>query len=103
MVERDARGLDLLDEVEYLVRGVHEGLKLRDLAADVAVDARDGKARQFGRAQVARKRRVKGDAELVVLEARRNVGMGLGVDVGIDAQRHAGDLAYLNCHAVEAL
>ena len=32
------------------------------------------------------------DAEFVVLEARRDIGVGFGVDVGIDAQRN-GSLA----------
>ena len=43
-------------------------------------------ARQRRGAAVAGQRLVVGDAELVVLQAGRDVGVGPGVDVGIDAQ-----------------
>jgi hypothetical protein len=44
-----------------------------------------------------------GDAELVVAPPCCDVFVGTGVDVGVDAQRHAGPLAEAGADAVEVL
>ena len=79
-------GLHRLHQVEQAVQRVEVGLHLRDLRADVAIDAHHLQARQRRGAAVAGQRLVVGDAELVVLQAGGDVGVGAGVDVGIDAQ-----------------
>ena len=81
-------GLDRLDQVEQAVQRVEVGLHLRDLRADVAVDAHHLQPGQRGGAAVAGQRLVVGDAELVVLQAGGDVGVRAGVDVGVDAQAH---------------
>ena len=83
---RDAFGLERLDQVEQAVQRVEVGSDLGDLRADVAVDADHLEARQRRCAPVRCQRLVVRDAELVALQAGRDVGVRLGVDVGVDAQ-----------------
>ena len=86
VMDGDARALDALDQVEQPVERVQVGLDLRDLRADVAVDAHHLQARQLGRAAIGGQRLVVRDAELVVLQAGGDVGVRAGIDVGVDAQ-----------------
>ena len=86
VVDRDARGFHGLDQVEQAVERVEIGFHLRDLRADVAIDAHHLQPGQAGRAAVAGHRLVMRDAELVVLQAGGDVGVRAGVDVGVDAQ-----------------
>ena len=60
-----------------------------DLRADVAVDADHLDRRQLRRARERATRVSVGDAELVGAQARRDVGMRLRIDVGVDAQADA--------------
>ncbi len=78
--------LDRLDEVEQAVQRVQVGLDLRDLRADVAVDARHLQPRQRRPRGDSGQRLVVRDAELVVLQPGGDVGVRAGVDVGVDAQ-----------------
>ena len=63
-----------------------------ELRADVAIDAGDFEAGQARGLQIGRYGVAVRDAELVALQAGRDVGVRLRVDVGIDAQAHARDL-----------
>ena len=67
--------------------GIAERLELGDLAADMHVDAGDLDARQLGGAGIDLARAADRDAELVLGLAGGDLVVGLGVDVGIDAQR----------------
>ena len=84
----DALGLDRLDQIEQPLQRVQVGFDLRDLRADVAIDADHAQPRQRGGAAVGGQRLVVGDAELVVLQPGGDVGVGAGIDVGVDAQAH---------------
>ena len=81
------------DEAGDAGEGGGEGIDLADLRADVDADA--GGVKPFGFCCLA----VDGaggfdvDAELVFAEAGGDVGMGLGEDVGVDAEGEAGALA----------
>jgi len=75
-----------LDQVEQAVQGVEVRLDLGDLRADMAVDADHFDARQRRRLLVGGECLAMGDAELVALQAGRDVRMGAGVDIRVDAQ-----------------
>ena len=82
----NALALERLGQVEHTVERSQVGRHLGDLRADVAVDADDVNAGQAGSVAVGGERPLIGNAELAVFEAGRDVGVGLGVDVGIHAQ-----------------
>ena len=79
---------DLLDEVEQFVDGVEIRAHFRDLRTDMAVDPDHVEIRHRRGLRVGRAGIGESHAELVRLEARGNIRMRLGVDVGIHAQRH---------------
>ena len=79
---------------------VDEGRYLRQLGSDVAADPLDLQPGHFFRLPVFRQRFLNIDAELVFLEARRNVGMGLRIDIRIDPECNAGLQAQLFCAGV---
>ena len=82
VMQDNAFGLQLVDQGEQLVERVQEGRDLGDLRPAVAVDAGDLDAGERTCARDrSRPRRSNGDAELVLLEARGDIRMGLGVDV----------------------
>ena len=83
----------LLDEVnrergKALGRRI-EGRKIDDLAADMHVDAGDGKSGQCRGPGVDARRLVDRDAEFIGVGAGRDLGVRVGVDIGIDADRDA--------------
>jgi hypothetical protein len=86
VVQHDAVAGQLVDQHQQLVERFGKGRRVEQLRADMAVDAADVDVRQGGGLSVERPRFVVGDAELVFLEAGRDVGVCAGVDVGIDAQ-----------------
>ena len=94
MRERDALGREGVDETQHLARRLAIRLELGDLRADVDVDAVYGDARQRGGVAVERRRVGERDAELALLQSRRDVRMRLRIDVGIHAEAHRGDLSH---------
>ena len=69
MIEFDAVAAQLFDDVEYFVGSVNKRFKLRNLTADVHVDARDADTgKRFG-VFVELDRLIEGNAEFIVLEA----------------------------------
>ena len=62
-----------------------ERLKIGDLAADMNVDADDLDALQAGRLRVGLARAAPGNAELGFRRAGGDLGVGPGIDIGIDA------------------
>ena len=69
----------------------------------MAVDAGDLDAGQAGGAAVEGQGILVGDAELVLLEAGGNIGVGLGIHIGIDPQAQGGLLAQAHGDGVEAV
>ena len=103
VLELDPEPREAIHEVEQLVEGLDERLGARELAADVAGDADDVEVRQR-RGQVVRVERVlPRDAELRGAEACRDVGVRLGVHVGVDAQADAGPQPEASGHALEVV
>ncbi len=85
MVNLDTQMLQLFQQLEYPLQGIFEGRQLGELAADVAVDAQYLDVWQLGGALI--ECRCLGDihAELVVLQAGGDVGVGLGVHIRVHA------------------
>ncbi len=86
-LDDEAAPAQLQREVDKAPEGRHEGCQLRQLRADV-----DGKpdrlqARQARRAAIGVGCMREVDAELVLLLAGGDLGVGARIDVGIDAQR----------------
>ena len=81
----------MVEQIEQPVQGLQIGTDLLDLGANVAGQARGFKPR----VTLGFNEQLSGfaglDAELVLLEPRGDVGVGAGVHVGIDAQRHRRD------------
>ena len=75
-------------EPEQAIQRVAVGFEAPELRADVAVDALHFERRVRGCPGVQRSRVSDGDAELVLAQTGRDVRMGPGVDVRVDAQRH---------------
>ena len=48
-------------------------------------------------------RPVRADAEFALFQPRRDIGMGHGVDIRVDPQRHARARAFSPCHVVDGL
>jgi len=98
----DAFTVQLIEQDQNAFQGLDEGSGIEQLRADMAVDAGDLNVRQGSGAAVERQRIVVGDAELGFLEAGRDIGVRLRVDVRIDAQADRRFLAALARHFVEA-
>ena len=88
-----AVGAQRAHEIGQQREGVVERLQLGDLAADMHVDAGDLDARQLRGARIDLARAADRNAELVLGLAGRDLGVGLRIDVGIDAHRDVGDAA----------
>ena len=84
MANQDAAFGEAVDQRQEAVEGIEEGRQRSELGADVAVHAEDFQVRQLGGAGIDRLGVGDVDAELVFLETGGNVGVGAGVDVGID-------------------
>ncbi len=93
----------LVDQGEDALQCLDEGRRIEQLRTDVAVDAGYRDVGQGGRAAIEVERVVVGDAELGLLEAGRDVRMGLRIDVRIDAQADRRPLAALAGHFIQAL
>ena len=101
MVDGNAFGFYRFHQVQQLVHSVQVGRGLRDLRADVAVDAAHGQARQAGRPLVHLQGAFVGNAELVAFETGGNVGVRLRVHVRVDADADRRYPPAGKCHAVE--
>ena len=101
VMERETLVAECGHRVKQSVHGVEVGLDFGDLAADVRIDALDFNAGHVGGAQVDVLHVRDGDAELVVLEARGNVGVRLRINVGIAADRDGCAHAELGSNAVD--
>ena len=86
MRERDAVCRQLVDQREHLLHRFAIRRKLRDLRSDVDVDPAHRDRRERRRVAVQRGGLVDADAELALLEARRDVGMRARIDVGVHAK-----------------
>jgi hypothetical protein len=102
MFQRDTRSVERVDELEYLLQCADEWLHFGDLRADVHVDAGDPHAGERRCLAIQRKGFVVGDTELALAQSRGDVGMGLGVDVRIDAQRNGGLAPHVARNPVQA-
>lgn len=103
VVQHDAFGVQGVDQFDQAVERFEQRRVVEQLRTDVAIDAGHLQVRQRGGAAVGRQRVVEGHAELVGFQTRRDVGVGLGVDVGVHAQRHARDLAHAAGDLVQAV
>ena len=83
----------ILDEAREQRERVLERLHLGDLAADMHMDALHIDAGKVARQGVKRARIAPAHAEFVLGLAGRNLGVGLRVDVRVDAERDAGACA----------
>ena len=103
MRDGDARGLDRFDQIEQPVERVNVRRHLRDLRADVAVDAHHAQPGQLGRVAVSGQGELVRDAEFVAFQTGGDVGVGAGIDIGIHAQAHRGAGAEAHGHVVQAI
>ena len=83
-----------LSKLDPRENAASNGARLGDLRADMDRDADRLDTGQMPRAaeRVARMGEI--DAELVLAVAGRNLGVGFGVDIGIDADRNARGVAH---------
>ena len=77
-------------QAQHLAQHLVEDRRVEDLRADVAAYAREPQGRPLRRLVVERLGGLQPDPELVFAEPRRNVRVGLGVDVRVDAQGNGG-------------
>ena len=91
--------------VDHQIKNAVHGVQIRrgfcNLRADVAIDAHHGQAWQGSCAFVSFNSPFVRNAKFVALEARRNVGVCLGVNVGVDAQTHGRFLTERQSNLVE--
>ena len=103
MVQGDAGSGQLIHQGQHLVQGFREGAGVQELGADVAVDAGNVQAGQGGGLAIEGQGVFIGHAELVLAQTGGNIGVGMGIHIGIDPQAHRGPLAQAQGHAVEPL
>ena len=85
-----AVGAQHADEIRQQRERVAERIELDDLAADMHVDADDAHAFELGGAGIDVAGAADRNAEFVLGLAGRDLGVGLRIDVGIDADRNIG-------------
>ena len=98
-----AVGAEFVDQGADALERLGEGLDGADLGADVDADACGLEVGEFGGSAVDVAGALDGDAELVLAQAGRDVGMRLGEDVGVDAEGDLGGLACGGCALAEDL
>ncbi len=81
--------------------GVPEGREVGDLTADMHVHAGGLDPGQLFRQAVKGRRLGEGHAELVLGLAGRDLVVGLGVDIGVDAEGDAGNRPARVCHLAQ--
>ena len=102
VVNRDAFCGQLVNEGQNAFQRLGKGGGIKQLRADVAINADDTDVRQGGCAAIQGQRVVVSHAKLRFLETGRNVGVGFRVDVGINAQADRRILAALPGNVVQA-
>ena len=90
VVDGNAGRFNVVHQVQHAVHGVEVGRYIGNLRTNVAVNAHDLQAGQCGGTLVGLKRVFMGHPKFVALQACGNIGVCLGVDVGVDAQTHRG-------------
>src|SRR5437879_7388582 len=75
-----------VDKFEHFFKRGDERLDVGNLRADMDIDSGDSKFRQLHRLAVKRERCIVCDAEFAFTQASGDVGVCLGIDVGVDAQ-----------------
>jgi len=101
MVQGNAGGGQLIHQGQHLVQGFRKGAGVQELGADVAVDAGNVQAGQGGGLAVEGQGVLIGHAELVLAQTGGNIGVGVGIHIGIDPQAYRGPLAQAQGHPVE--
>ena len=101
--ELAAQFFEVLDDDVDFVAHVLEDVQLADLRSDVQVQSDDVDVFERPDLRGVLKHFLVGDAELAVRLARVDAMVGLGVDVGVDAQRDVGHLARLGRKGVDQL
>ncbi len=94
MADAVAVGAQLADEIGDDAKGLIEGRKIGQLRADVDIDAADPEAGQVRGLGEGGAGAGDGDAELILSFAGGDFRVGLGIDIGIDAQRDRRDAAH---------
>ena len=95
--ELAAQFFEVLDDDVDLVAHVLEDMQLADLRSDVQVQSDDVDVFERPDLRGVLKHFLVGDAELAVRLARVDAMVGLGVDVGVDAQRDVGQIGRASC------
>lgn len=88
----------------YLVHAPAErliDLKVKNLTADMEVEAAVAHIGHGLRALDAGQQVLNGDAKFILVQTGRNLGMGMGIDVGVDAEGHGGYDAHLGGEGVD--
>ena len=97
MIDGVAVGAQRAHEVRQQRKRIVERIKLDDLAADVHVDADNTHAFELGGARIHFAGAADRNAEFVLGLASRDLGVSLGINVGIDADRDVGGTALAGC------
>ena len=85
-----AVGAQLLDQSAYALDGIAIGREVRELRADMHGDANHAQVRQSSGQRKGIAGEIDVDAELVFLAARGDLGVRLGIDVGVKTQGDGG-------------
>ena len=96
-------GLQLGDEGEQLVHRRLEGFHAGELGADVGLDAAQAEVLQLRGTGIDTLDLLEGDAELVLVGAGGDLGVGAGVHVRVHAHGDGGDLLEARGDLVDAL
>lgn len=99
--ERKAQPFEVLDDDVDLLAHVLEDVQFADLRTDVQVNAHDAQVFQRADPLGVVQNLFVGDAELAVGLTRIDAVVGLGIDVGIDAQGDLHRTSRLGGHRVE--
>ena len=102
-VDAMAVGAQLPDQLAHPHDGVAIGIERGELRADMHGHAHHVEVGQAAGQREGLAREIDVDAELVLLAARRDLGVGLGIDVGIDADGDVGLHAELAGDGVQRL
>ena len=103
VVQGDACGLHLLHQIQQAFHGFQIGGGLGHLRADMAVDTDDLQAGQTSRVLISSQHIGVGNAEFVAGQAGRDVRVGFGIDIGIDADAYGGAPAHFQRHGIEGV
>ncbi len=103
MVDMNTFRRQTIDQPQQFVRCFHKGIQFSELRADMAIHPDDLDVFHCRRLAIDGGGQLDGDAELVLLEAGRDIGVGTGIDIRIDPYRYRRLLAHAARHPVEAL